>query len=331
MSIAERIRGRLPVWKTAAGAPKKTLGRRLLDAGLAVFAVTVVTVFSIMSPYFLTLGNWVNILISVCIIGIVGVAMTLVIVSGGIDLSAASTMALVGSVEAVLVMQSGWPWWQALLVGLLVGLVVGSLNALVITRLKIAPFIVTLAMSNIVRGAAYIYTTGNTIFVQSPGLEWFGIGRLLGLPVPVLIMLVAYVGMWAVLRYTVFGRYVYAVGGNQVASRLAGINTNKYITGVFMFSGLAAAAAGTVLVGLTATAMPSVAIGYELDVVTAVLLGGASLRGGEGSIWGTLFGVMIIGVINNGMALLSVPPFWQILAKGVLLLGAVSLDALRKR
>jgi len=168
MSIAERIRGRLPVWKTAAGAPKKTLGRRLLDAGLAVFAVTVVTVFSIMSPYFLTLGNWVNILISVCIIGIVGVAMTLVIVSGGIDLSAASTMALVGSVEAVLVMQSGWPWWQALLVGLLVGLVVGSLNALVITRLKIAPFIVTLAMSNIVRGAAYIYTTGNTIFVQSP-------------------------------------------------------------------------------------------------------------------------------------------------------------------
>ncbi len=316
------------VMRPSAG---KTIARRLLDAGLLVFAIVVMITFSLTSKYFLTPGNWINILLSVSIIGIIGVAMTLVIVSGGIDLSAASTMALVGSIEGVLVMQQGKPWWFALLVSLGVGLLIGLLNALVVTRLKIAPFIVTLAMSNIVRGAAYIYTTGNAIFIQSPGLEWFGVGRIAGIPVPVILMIAAYIGMWAALRYTVFGRYVYAVGGNPVAARLAGINTDRYITGVFAFSGLAAAAAGTVLIGLTATAMPSVGVGYELDVVTAVLLGGASLRGGEGSIWGTLFGVMIIGVLNNGMALLNVPPFWQILAKGVLLLGAVSLDALRKR
>lgn len=327
MSIAES-RTTSPATAVKTG---KTFARRLLDAGLLVFAVAVMVIFSLTSKYFLTPGNWINILLSVSIIGIIGVAMTLVIVSGGIDLSAASTMALVGSIQGVLIMQKGKPWWFALLVSFAVGLLIGLLNSVVVTKLKIAPFIVTLAMSNIVRGAAYIYTTGNAIFVSSQGLEWFGVGRIAGIPVPVILMIGAYVGMWATLRYTVFGRYVYAVGGNPVAARLAGINTEKYITGVFAFSGLAAAAAGTVLVGLTATAMPSVGVGYELDVVTAVLLGGASLRGGEGSIWGTLFGVMIIGVLNNGMALLNVPPFWQILAKGVLLLGAVSLDALRKR
>jgi ribose/xylose/arabinose/galactoside ABC-type transport system permease subunit len=323
--------GTAPAAGISQAVASKKLGRRLLDAGLLIFAAVVMITFSLTSKYFLTPGNWINILLSVSIIGIIGVAMTLVIVSGGIDLSAASTMALVGSIQGVMVMKQGHPWWVALLVSLAVGLIIGLFNALVVTRLKIAPFIVTLAMSNIVRGAAYIYTTGNAIFLQSPRLEWFGVGRVLGIPVPVLLMLGAYLGMWAALRYTVFGRYVYAVGGNPVAARLAGINTDRYLTGVFAFSGLAAAVAGTVLTGLTATAMPSVGVGYELDVVTAVLLGGASLRGGEGSIWGTLFGVMIIGVLNNGMALLSVPPFWQILAKGVLLLGAVSLDALRKR
>lgn len=240
-------------------------------------------------------------------------------------------MALAGSIEAGLVMQQGQPWYLGLLAGLFVGVIVGLLNGVIITRLKIMPIIVTLGTSSIARGAAYIYTEGNTVFVQNQGLEWAGVGRIAGVPVPVVLMLLTFVGLWCVLRFTVFGRYIYSIGGNPIASRLAGISVDRYTLAVFVFSGLMAGLAGIVLVGLTATAMPSVATGYELDVVTAVLLGGASLRGGEGSIWGTLIGVLIIGIINNGMALLNVPPYWQILAKGVLLLGAVALDALRKR
>ncbi len=304
---------------------------RLSSAGLLLFLVLVGVAFSMLTPYFLSVNNFVNILLSVALIGMVATGMTLVLVGGGLDLSVGSTIGLAGCIEGVLMVQGGIPWYIGIAAGLATGLVVGILNAAAISYLRINPIITTLATMSIVRGAAYIYTEGNSIYVASPQAQWLGTGRLLGAPVPVIIMAVCFVSVWAVSRYTVFGRYIYAIGGNPVASRLAGIRVNRYLNVVFVFSGLVSGLAGVVMVGLTASAVPAAGTGYELDVITAVLLGGTSLSGGEGSVWGTLVGVLIIGVINNGMTLLNVPPYWQIAAKGALLLAAVSLDALRKR
>ena len=307
------------------------VANRLSGAGLLLFLILAGGVFSTLSPYFLSVNNFVNILLSVAMIGMVATGMTLVLVGGGLDLSVGSTIGLAGSIEGVLMVQSGMPWYVGVAAGLATGLVVGTLNATIISYLRINPIITTLATMSIVRGAAYIYTEGNSIYVPSQQAQWLGTGRLLGTPVPVIIMAICFVGVWAVSRYTVFGRYIYAIGGNPVASRLAGIRVNRYLNIVFVFSGLVSGLAGVVMVGLTASAVPAAGTGYELDVITAVLLGGTSLSGGEGSVWGTLVGVLIIGVINNGMTLLNVPPYWQIAAKGALLLMAVSLDALRKR
>ena len=309
----------------------RTLGRRVLDAGLVVFLVAAIVMMSFLSPYFLSFNNFMNILLAITVTGIVAVGMTLVIIVGGVDLSVASTMALTSSIASVIVMRMGFPWWLGIIGAITLGAILGSFNAVVITKLNIAPIIVTLATTNIFRGAAYILTGGNTIFIQNQQLEWFGIGRIFGIPVPVIILAITVLLMAYLLRFTLFGRFVYAVGGNKIASRLAGLNVKKYIFVSFVSASGLAAIAGIILIGLTGTAMPSAATGYEFDIVTAVLLGGASLSGGEGSVWGTLMGVLIIGIINNGMALMSVPPFWQIMAKGMLLLGAISLDALRKR
>ncbi len=307
------------------------LARRLSSAGLVLFLILAMAGFSVASPYFLSFDNFMNILISVAMIGTVAAGMTMVIVGGGLDLSVASTMALAGSVEAALVIQNGHPWWVGVAAGLGIGVLVGVINSAVISYLRINSIITTLATMQVVRGAAYIYTGGESVYVSNQALEWFGSGRVVGVPVPAILMMLSFVAVWLVMKYTVFGRYVYAIGGNMVASRLAGINVNRYVNAVFIISGLASGLAGIMLVGLTGLSIPSAAMAYELDVITAVLLGGASLAGGEGSVWGTLVGVLIIGVINNGMTLLSVPPYWQIAAKGTLLLVAVAIDVLRKR
>lgn len=322
--VAENVRGQARIGIGAAA-------RRLSDAGLFLFLLIAILFFTLASPHFLSVNNFLNILISVAMIGTVATGMTMVIVGGGLDLSVASTMALAGSIEAVLVVQQGHPWWVGVGAGLIAGMMVGVINAVVISYFRINSIITTLATMQIIRGAAYIYTEGNSIYVSDHALQWFGDGRLAGVPVPAILMIASFVGVWLVMKYTVFGRYVYAIGGNKIASRLAGIPVNRYVNVVFVFSGLMAGLAGIMLVGLTGLAVPSAATAYELDVITAVLLGGTSLAGGEGSVWGTLIGVMIIGVINNGMILLNIPPYWQIAAKGVLLLMAVALDVYRKR
>jgi ribose/xylose/arabinose/galactoside ABC-type transport system permease subunit len=256
--------------------------------------------------------------------------MTVVVVAKGLDLSVGSTMALAGSMETLVAVTYGLPWWAGLLSGLLVGLLVGVVNSLLITRVKISPIITTLGTMGIVRGTAFVITNGQSIFIQSPPLEWIGLGRVLGIPVPVIIMIAIFSLFWWVCRFTVFGRYIYSIGGNAVASRLAGIRVNRIVAILYIVTGGLSALSGMVIVGFSATSLPSAGAGYELDIITAVLLGGASLEGGEGSVWRTLLGVVIIGIINNGMALLNVPPYWQILSKGALLLLAVAADKLKQ-
>lgn len=302
------------------------------DAGLYIVMIGIIIFFAIKSPYFLTIRNILNMLIAVSVIGITAPTMTMALVCRGADLTAGSIMAMSACICSLLVESYSCPWYLAIGASLLVGLIVGLVNGAIITKLNIPPMVVTLGMMSMVRGIAFIITGGLSIYASDRSLTWFGVGRIGGVfPVAVLIMLVSFVVYAFITKKTVFGRNIYAVGGNSTASRLAGINTKRVIATVFILNGLMASISGIVMLGITSTALPSAAESYALDTVTAVLLGGTALDGGEGSVVRTFLGLLIIGLINNGMALLNVPSFWQTFAKGALLLLAVVFDRMRKR
>ncbi len=309
----------------------KRIQQRMLDASLIIFAIILCIVFSVLSPYFLDVKNFMNILISVSMVGVIATGMTLIIIARGIDLSVGSTMAVAGCIETMIVANLKMPWWTAMLGALAAGLAIGLLNGVLVTRFRIVPFIATLGTMNMVRGLAYIVTNGQAIYTSNEMVEFVGAGRIAGVPLPAIILISCFLVMWWFTRFTVYGRYVYSVGGNRAASRLAGINVDRVNALLFTVTGGLAALAGIIMIGLSSTSMPSAGDGYNLDVITAVYLGGNSSEGGEGSLWRTLLGVMIIGVINNGMALLSVQPYWQTFAKGCLLVVAVIFDLLRRK
>lgn len=306
--------------------------RNLINEGSLVLVIVVLCVFfSIKTPYFLNFKNLMNMLVSVSVIGIAAVGFTCTLIASGADLTTGAMMALSSCLSASLVTNTGLPWYAGVLAALGAGLVVGFLNGLLITKFKIAPIVITLGMMSIVRGIAYIYTGGITIFITDPHLKWFGTGKLLGISIPVVIMLLCYGIFYFISRKTVFGRKIFACGSNATASRLAGIKVDAVVTVLFAISGFLSALAGLVMSGIASAALPSSADSYNMDVMTAVLLGGTALTGGEGNILKTLLGLLIIGIINNGMALLNVQSYWQMLAKGALLIVAVVYDAIRRK
>lgn len=310
---------------------RRKVQQRFLDSVLFILAVAMVIFFSINSPFFLDFRNFMNILQSVSLLGIIAAGMTLVIITKGIDLSVSSTIALTGCLVALSLTSWGLPWWMGVLIALVCGAVVGAINGLLITKFRVLPFIATLGMLNIMRGIAFISTNGQAIFTPSPQINFIGTHRIAGhFPLPGVIMVACFVAIWLICKFTVFGRNVFAVGGNANASRLAGINVNRVKLILYVMVGFLSAISGIVMVGLASTAMPSAGDGYNLDVITAVYLGGNSPEGGEGSVWRTLLGVIIIGLLNNGMALLSVPPFYQTFIKGCLLIAAVTFDVIRR-
>ena len=308
----------------------RSLKKRLLDASLIIFAVILCITFSILSPYFLQLNNFLNILTSVSMVGIIATGMTLIIIARGLDLSVGSTMALAGCLETMMIQNMGLPWWLSMLLAIVAGLLVGFFNGFLVTRFKIVPFIATLGTMNMIRGIAFIITNGQSVYTASQPVAYLGTGRILGVPVPAILLGLCFVIMWWITKNTTFGRYVYTMGGNKTATRLAGINVNKLTLALFTITGGLSALAGMIMVGLSSTSMPSSGDGYNLDVITAVYLGGTSSEGGEGSMLRTLMGVLIIGIINNGMALLSVQPYWQTFIKGCLLVAAVIVDMIRR-
>ncbi len=310
----------------------RKLQQKILDSCLVLFLIVMSIYFTIASPYFLSARNFMNILSSVSIVGIIATGMTLVMITKGIDLSVGSTLAVSGCLTALMIERYGLPWWAAMLTALMAGVIIGLSNGVLITRFKVVPFIATLGIMNVVRGGAFIITNGQAIYTSSSQVSFLGAGRLFGLiPVPGIIMLFFFTSIWIISRYTVFGRYVFAIGGNSSASRLAGINVKKMTLILYVLTGALSAVAGLVMTGLAATAMPSAGDGYNLDVITAVYLGGNSSEGGEGSVWRTLLGVLIIGILNNGMALLSIQSYWQTAAKGLLLVLAVVFDVMRRK
>ena len=306
-------------------------GALLGEFGLLFFLLGLIVFFSFASPYFLKFGNLINMLVSISILGILSTAMTTCIIVRGPDLSVSAIVAMVGCVQSKIVVETGLPWYVGILVSLLVGLIVGYLNGLIIVKFSLPPLIVTLGMMNVVRGLCYVLTDGKSTFIREPHLTFLGRETIGGFPLSVLIMLACFALFEFITKKTVFGRQVFASGGNRIAARLAGINVNRVVIGVFTISSVMATLTGMVMVGIGGTALPSMGESYGIDAITTVLLGGTSLEGGAGSVAKTLSGLVIIGVLNNGMTLMNVPSYWQITAKGALLLAAIIFDKVRNR
>jgi ribose/xylose/arabinose/galactoside ABC-type transport system permease subunit len=236
---------------------------------------------------------------------------------------ALSGIVLAGSIKA------GMPLFPVILLTLAVGTAAGLVNGLVITLGKITPFVATLGMMSIARGLTLIYSKGYPISGFSAQFRFIGGGSVLGLPFPIILFLITILVAWLVLNHTKFGRYTYAIGGNEETVKLSGINVNFYKTLVYMTSGLTAGLSALILTARLNSAEPIAGTGYELDVIAAVVIGGTSLNGGRGTVWGTLIGALLIGVINNGMNLLGISPYFQLIVRGLIIIFAVLLDRLR--
>ena len=283
----------------------------------------------ILTPHFLTVANALNVMEQTSINAIVAVGMTYVIISGGIDLSVGSLVALAGVVLAG-ALKSGWPMPVALAAGLGVGAISGLINGLVIAFGRLPPFIMTLGMMSVARGAALLVTDGRPISGFDAAFRSIATGHVLGVPAPIVLTLVIYAAAHFVLSRTRFGRYVYGIGGNEEATRLSGVNVRFHKTMVYVVSGAASAVAAVLLTARLNTAQPIAGIMYELDAIAAVVIGGTSLSGGEGNLGGTLIGALTMGVLRNGLNLLGVSSFLQQLVIGAVIIVAVLVDILVK-
>ena len=317
---------------TAKTAPEKTSAGHsaigwLTQYGIIVAFVLLCVALTFLNKYFLTPENISNILLQTSINGILAMGMTLVILTGGIDLSVGSVLAFSSIVAATFVTgDNPHSPVVALLVGVVTGGLLGLINGWIIAYLKIPPFVATLGMLSVARGLTYAYTGGMPVPNLSESFLNLGEGSLLGVPVPVLIFLLIFGILWVVLNHTTYGRSVYAVGGNAKSARTAGISTNPAIASVYVIAGLLAGLGGLILTARTSSALPQAGVSYELDAIAAVVIGGTSLSGGVGSIAGTLLGALIIGTINNGLDLLGVSSAYQQIVKGCIIVVAVLLD-----
>ncbi|WP_267940187.1 ABC transporter permease [Paraburkholderia sp. HD33-4] len=298
--------------------------------GIVCGLILLCVLFSVLSSNFLSLGNLLNIVMQVSIIAILGFGMTYVLLLGDIDLSVGAVMALVGTIAAF-AMQHGLHPALAVLVAMAAGLVLGFVNGTLTAMLTIPSFIVTVATMGVFRGLAYIASTGVPISIDDDRFAALGNSTILGIAIPIWVLLILLGVNHFILAKTVFGRKAYLAGGNREAALYSGINVRRLRIFVFMISGLMASIGGVLMTSRLYSAQPNAGLGYELDAIAAAVLGGTSLSGGYGTIAGTLIGALIIGVINNGMNLLSVPYFYQLIVKGVVILVAVCIDVQTKK
>jgi len=302
----------------------------LKNYGMIVAFVLVCLVMWALTPHFLTPTNLLNVVRQSSIIGVMAVGVTFVILSGGIDLSVGSVMAVSGMIAAG-TMQNGGGIFVGIVVALGVGIAAGLVNGLLVTKGGITPFVVTLGMMSIARGATLIYSNGYPISGFSETFRFIGGGEILGIPFPVIIFFLVVLTGWAVLTQTRLGRYTYAIGGNEETVKLSGINSDFFKTMVYVISGATAGISALILTSRLNSAGPTAGLTYELTVIAAVVIGGTSLSGGRGSVWGSLIGALLIAVINNGMNLLGISPYFQELVRGVIIILAVYVDRLREQ
>jgi ribose transport system permease protein len=297
-------------------------------AALLVVLVVLIVFFSIKSPYFLTHDNLLNVLVAIAVTGIIAVPGTMLLTAGQVDLSVGSGAAVCGVVMATVSQEH--PLFVGVIAAAATGLAIGLINGFFVTVVRVNALITTLGMLSVLRGLSQVWAGGATVTLAN--FSGLGTGRpVLGIPNPVLILVGIVLLAVLVMRYTVYGRSLYAAGSNPVAARLVGVRAPRVVLVAFVASGLGVALSGLILDSQLSAASPNAATGLELTVVTAIVLGGASLSGGRGTIQGTVVGLLIIGVLNNGLTLLNVSSFYQQVASGALLIAAVSFDQLRLR
>lgn len=310
----------------------RNLGQTLLRQGSAFLGLLILVVIAtLLSPSFRNPVNLLNVLLQVSMNAFVAMGMTFVIISGGIDLSVGSTVALTAEVMVLLALK-GIPWWLAGAIALVVGFAMGALNGFIIHSLKVIPFIVTLATMQVYRGLALLVTNGNYLYNLPHGIEFLGQGHLFGIiPVPPLIVVCVAIIAWFVLSRTKLGRNAYAIGGNEEAARLAGINIGLNKVVIYGISGLFCAIAAIVQTSRLMSTYTGLGSGWELDAIAATVMGGTAFSGGEGGVVGTLIGAIILGVIRNILTLINANPFIQIIVIGLVVLLAVVIDKVRQR
>ncbi|PHM09502.1 ABC transporter permease subunit [Nostoc sp. 'Peltigera malacea cyanobiont' DB3992] len=324
---------RPPINKSAnnpAARNRKSISTFLEVAGILPILVIICILFAFLSPNFLTGGNIVNILRQASINIVLATGMTFVILTGGIDLSVGSILA-VSAVVALLVSLLPALSWAAVPAALLAGLLLGLLNGALITFLDVPPFIVTLGSLTALRGVAFLIAKGTTLINRDINFAWVGNTYIGPIPWLVIIALLTVIASWFILRQTVLGVQIYAVGGNERAARLTGIKVNRVLLFVYGISGLLAGLGGIMSASRLYSASGVLGQGYELDAIAAVILGGTSFTGGIGTIGGTLLGALIIAILNNGLTLLNLSYFWQLVVKGLVIILAVMIDRLRRR
>lgn len=296
--------------------------------GTAISLFVLIGIVSAINPKFLTMYNILNIFRQVSIIGLISFGMTFVIITGGIDLSVGATLGLTSMIMGLMLVK-GTSDLVAIPVALLLGVIFGGINGVLISKVKLQPFIATLATMTMFRGITMIISNGipaMELTKKSSILNFFSQGKILSIPFPMILLIVFLVVLLLLLQNTVFGRGVYAVGGNEEAARLSSIPVDKVKILVYVVSGFMSALAGVILTSRLSSAQPTAGIGFELDAIAAVVIGGTSLSGGKGKIFGTFLGVLIIGVLNNGLNIIGVSAFYQQFIKGLVILLAVILD-----
>jgi len=294
--------------------------------GLVIALLCIGTALSIVKPVFLTFPNLLNVVRQISINGILAVGVTYVLLTGGVDLSLGSVVALSGVVAAGFAHPGEWPVVVPVAAGVFVGAACGGINGLVVTKGRVAPFIVTLGMMTAARGVALVVSGGKPVSNLGESFRWIGSGA-----VPVIVFLAVSCVSWVVLLNLRLGRHLYAVGGNENAARASGINVEGVKLFAYTICGALAGLGGVVLAARITTGQPNAGVGYELDAIAAVVIGGTSLSGGVGGVRGTIIGALLMGVINNGLDLLNVSSYYQAIVKGIIIVGAVWLDQRKEK
>ncbi len=299
--------------------------------GIVMILLLICAVLSVLTPSFLNIRNFSNIFRQVSITGIISVGMAFVIITGGIDLSVGSIAGVTAMVATSLAHPGEYPLFVSLLAGVAVGVAAGAVNGVLIAYGEVPPFITTLGMMTLLRGVAQLYNNGRPIIDLSDAYTAIGGGFLFGVPNPVIIFVVIILLGVVFLHYTKFGRHVYAVGGNEQSARVSGINVRRVKMIVYMITGFVSAVSGIIISSRVMSGSPIAGEGYEMDAITACVIGGASLSGGEGSVLSTVIGALIVGVLKNGLDLLKVSSYWQQIVKGIIIIAAVLIDITTKK
>ncbi|HEY5319245.1 MAG TPA: ABC transporter permease [Galbitalea sp.] len=311
-------------------------GRRRLDGkffqnlairyAMVIVLLLVIAFFAYRSAQFGTVDNVITILVAAAPFALIALGQTLVILTGGIDLSVGSIIALSSMSGALVAKAVPNQVWVAVPVAIAVGLAAGAINGFVVSKINVPPFIATLGMLTLASGLAYVVGNGAPINGLPSNFGEIANTQILGLTIPVILMIVGIVGFGIIMRRTAFGMRIYAVGGNPLAAQIAGVKTGRVLFSVYAISGALAGLSGVMLASRVISGSPTLGTGYELDSIAAVVIGGASLLGGRGTVWGTALGLLLIQTLNNGLDILTVPSYWQDVIKGILIVTAVAVD-----